>query len=140
MSDHFESYEIYISTIRDVLKQDPVRDLCIKFVEFLHQHPPDQYAMLSYIQIADLLGKKSVDDDVQRIITFLVSSNFYILDVRYLYIEGDKETQIENKDFENTIKTGVFIHPHTGEEVKAWQKSVFPYFVPSPRLFSLFKR
>lgn len=59
-----------------------------------------------------------------------------MLDARALFIDEDNsEYQIDLGDLEEARRTGVFIHPGTGEVVPEFEGMTMPYFIPSKFFF-----
>lgn len=118
---------------------DSVKQLCLMLIHYMREQPNENLQMLTYRNIGQILNISPLNEDVLRAITILVSSNIHALEMHFLFIDQrfDSEYEIDNQNIEEAKRTGIFVHPITGEEIRDYESKIAPFFVPSQKFIQL---
>jgi len=109
--------------------------LSLRIIDFLTSVPSEQLSMLTFGNLCRVVGKPEPDKDLLTAINILVSSKVQVLETHMLFIDDNKdEHEIDLKDLQETRRSGVFIHPRTGEMINNFEAHFVPFFVPSQSL------
>lgn len=122
--------------VRAVWAQMPAAELALRLVDFIHRLPADQTAMLTYPTLLRAVGKPGVDEELFAAINLLVSSRIAALELNGLFVDDDREIPLTAEIITAARKSGVFIHPDTGELVPNFESKIIPFFVPSARFWA----
>ena len=113
----------------------PAADLCVRILDFMMSVPTDQLQMLTFRELTDATGQGNVTPDLITALSILKEMS--LLDARALFVDYDEtEYELEPSELFEAQVSGILIHPHTGEEVKNYQKRVIPFFTPSDKFRS----
>lgn len=124
--------------IRKELKErwsaSPVLTLCLKIVDFVASLPPDEARFLTFKTIIHGAQKTAVDDDLLVALNILANTRIAALDAHAMLVDEDQEEhEIAPNDFAEAQRSGLLIHPETGEPVLDFEQRVYPFFVPTER-------
>ncbi|OYR13031.1 hypothetical protein CEV31_3525 [Brucella thiophenivorans] len=82
-----------------------------------------------------MLERPSIDLEVLGAVNILTNSSFALFDTHAMFVdEYDSEYPISLKQLNDAKRTGIFIHPDTGEDVPNFADRIFPIFSASARL------
>ncbi|HEX6000619.1 MAG TPA: hypothetical protein VFZ16_14675 [Hyphomicrobiaceae bacterium] len=98
---------------------------------FVHHFDPAELAgrQYTFAQVASMLGKEGVDEDVVLASNYLVSSG--IFDVVYLFVDEDGALNEVFRPAEiiEARKHNCLPHPRTGDCVPEFERRLIPVFV-----------
>lgn len=105
---------------------------CRVVAKYLEATSPKKLRMISFVTLAQILGKASVDDDVVRIATILSTSACHLLRKKWMFldVETGDEYELAGDDVKAVMSEGQFAHPRTGELVKDAARQIYPFFEP----------
>jgi hypothetical protein len=136
-----EKFEDLEDEIKRKWSGDPVKQLCLRLIHYMREQPNENLQMLTYRNIGKILNTSPLNENVLRAITILVSSNIHALEMHFLFIDqrSNREYEVDNQDIEEAKRTGIFVHPITGEEIINYESKIAPFFVPSEKFIQLKK-
>ncbi|RVN00440.1 hypothetical protein CN120_23415 [Sinorhizobium meliloti] len=115
--------------------KEPVAQLCANIVDFISSLPADERRLFTYGSFMKATNRKATDEELLRAIAILVNSKVAALDTWALFTdEHGEEHEITPKDFSDIRRTGVLVHPESGELVTDFEDHIMPFFVPTERL------
>lgn len=87
--------------------------------------------MLTFADLVAVAGIKEADEQFIRALSIMVSS-IDALHTKYMLIDDKgEEFEIEDEIIADAQRSGVLIHPETGEAVTEYEKKLFPFFTAS---------
>jgi hypothetical protein len=102
----------------------------------------DNIGMLKHISFGSLkkvVGDAFDDGQVLSTISYLCGDRARVLRTAFEFIDGEDVTPhpVSDSEVMKARKTGIFIHPLTGEPVDQFESKIFIYFEPSEFIQSL---
>jgi hypothetical protein len=114
--------------------EDAVLPVCVRIIEFVAELPSDQRVMLTFRSLCEATKKDSVDDELLRALTILISSRIAALTAWGLLVDDDETEYVIDPDTLATARReGLLVHPETGEAVSEFEARVMPFFAASKR-------
>lgn len=118
--------------------EHPACRLCIKIIEHMNALPADELAMLTFADLKDASGEQEFSQRIVDAAALLSSTSIHALDTHLLFIDDEEnEIEIDKADLATARRSGVFIHPKTGDPVCDFESKIIPFFVASKRFLSL---
>ncbi|QKV19476.1 hypothetical protein [Oricola thermophila] len=115
-------------------------EICVQILEYFENLPPKELNFLTFRTLRTAANRDSIDDELLFAINILSNSNPPLLELHTLFIdENDEEFEIDPKEIGEAKKTGIFIHPDTGEPVNDYENYIIPFFSPTKRLIAELK-
>lgn len=107
-----------------------------RFISYLENAPAQKLQMLTYSDVASILGKQSVDNEVLQTIAILTSSTCHVLDSKLLFIDRDTGEEFELNDDQARLAVlkDEFAHPEKGTLVPNFKKMLHPFFTLTSEL------
>lgn len=105
---------------------------CRAVAKYMEDTTSEKLRMISFVTLAQILGKTSVDEDVLRIATILSTSACHLLRKKWMFLdpETDEEYELTSEEVKALMSDGEFAHPNTGELIKDAGKQIYPFFEP----------
>lgn len=110
---------------------------CAQIIDFLSSHDRDRLRFITYSTLCAACGISAPNRELIVAVAILTASKIHLLEPRALFSFDDEEVEIDPSALTDAERTGLFIHPHTGEEVQDFQDHIIPFFVPSPQFWEL---
>ncbi len=106
---------------------------CRAVAEYLEATSPEKLKMISFVTLAQILGKTSIDDDVVRIATILSTSACHLLRKKWMFldVETGDEYELAGEEVKALMLDGQFTHPETGKLVEDAGSQIYPFFEPA---------
>jgi hypothetical protein len=112
----------------------PAGSVSVRIIDYIAKLPPSNRHMLTYRTFLAAAGKSNVDDDLLAAINILVSSPISVFDAHGLFIDDDdSEFELTPEELLETSRSGIFIHPESGEKVPDYRDRIVPFFTPTSR-------
>src|SRR4051812_19587219 len=96
----------------------PACRLCINIIEYLGALSADELAMLTFTDLKDASGEREFTQRIVDAVALLSSTSIHALDTHLLFIDDEEnEIEIDKADLAHARRSGVFVHPKTGDSV-----------------------
>jgi len=116
----------------------PACRLCINIIEYLGALSADELAMLTFTDLKEASGEREFSQRIVDAVALLSGASIHALDTHLLFIDEEKnEIEIDKADLASARRSGVFVHPKTGDAVADFESKIIPFFVASKRFLSL---
>ena len=110
----------------------PVGSVCLDIIDFLASKPVDQLRFLTFMTLSQAAGRKTIDLEVVAAINLLTGSRLTVLEPHAMLVdEDDTEHELTTEEFAEARRTGLLIHPETGDPVPDFESHVIPFFTPT---------
>ncbi|KVL90751.1 MULTISPECIES: hypothetical protein [Burkholderia cepacia complex] len=119
--------------VRDVWHDSAEATLCLALVDLLAKHR-DAIERVSFGLIDQVAREHQIDDQavVAGAVQYLIGHDLHLLDPIYEYIDDDDHVYVvRSREMNQTLSTGAFHHPLTGEIDPDYESKVFLSFSPS---------
>lgn len=105
---------------------------CRVVAKYLEATSPEKLRMISFVTLAQILGKTTVDDDVVRIAAILSTSACHLLRKKWIFldVETGDEHELAAEQVAALISEGQLAHPETGKLVENAGRHIYPFFEP----------
>ena len=112
----------------------PAAPLCVRIIDYIAGLPQSNRQMLTYRTLLAAAGKSTIDDDLLAAVNILVNSPVAIFDAHGLFVDDDdSEFELTPDELLAASRSGIFIHPESGESVPDCNEKIIPFFTPSTR-------
>lgn len=128
-----------IARIQTDLERLPqVRSACVAIVNFLSSGEHNHIQRVTFGQLSRIAGLAEIAD-ILPAVEYLSGGRLHLLDPRFEFIdvENDLVEEVSRDEVARARQGAVFYHPHTGEPVANFEKSLFMFFVLSDDALSL---
>jgi len=120
---------------------NPQSEICIAILGYLLRVPTNNLQHITYGSFRKVIGTNYSDNDLIQAIQYLCGDYINLLEAKFELIENDDNIfALSDDEVSLAQKTGMLIHPDTGEVVNNFKEKVFMYFKPSPRINLLFSK
>lgn len=112
-----------------------IGSVCLDIIDFVASKPLDQLRFLTFTTLSQVAGRAKVDVDVIAAVNLLTSSRLAVLEPHAMLVDDDDtEHELSPEEFAEARRTGLLIHPETGEQVPDFESHVIPFFTPTEEL------
>lgn len=128
-----------IARIQEDLGRSPeVRGACVAIVDFLSSGEHGHIERVTFGQLSRIAGLDDIAD-VLPAVEYLSGGRLHLFEPRFEFIdtETDLVEEVSRDEVARARQDAVFYHPHTGEPVANFEKSLFMFFVLSEDGLSL---
>lgn len=124
----------------EILKEwdsNSAAEVCVSILNYFENLKPEELGFLTFKTLRKAANRERVDEDLLFAINILSSSKSPLLELRTLFIDDDEsEFEIDPSEINEAQRTGVFIHPNSGEPVEDYEKHIIPFYSPTERLIA----
>ena len=107
---------------------DPAYPSCMKILKFIAQNEPQKSAMLTYQDVAQIVGDPRFSDETERALT-LLTSRFRVLALHFVFIDDEGERHyLDDDEASAFVQEGTYADPESGREIADPAAHLFPYY------------
>lgn len=119
-----------IEALEKYWASDAAIDSCRRLVAYISRTPTEDMRVMTYRNIADILGKTIVDDELLRALAILTNSPVRLLEARSFFTDKNdgREFDLSPEETATALRRGAVVHPETGELVPDAKKNLVPFF------------
>lgn len=126
-----------IDLIRNDLGNGSLCQIGLRILEYLTSVPVTSLEHISYGSLKKVVGGPFEDIEILQTIQYFCGDRVHLLSSKFEFIENDDISPISDLEVLEARKTGIFIHPKTGEPIDNFEDKVFIYFQPTDLVKSL---
>ncbi|BDA76001.1 hypothetical protein CAL7716_101670 (plasmid) [Calothrix sp. PCC 7716] len=111
---------------------NPESEICIALLNYLLRIPMDRSCHITFGSLKIAINNEHTDVELLKAVQYLCGDRTKLLEVNFELIENEENIfSLSKSDVAAARKTGMLIHPETGEIIEDFEEKVFMYFEPS---------
>lgn len=126
--------QLFADRIREDWGDSLEAEICIKILNHLYQFGIENTYQISFEGFKLLIDRTDANAELLKAIQYLCGDRVNLLTASFNFAVQESWITIPKTDIKEALKTGVFLHPQTGEVIKDFEQKVFLTFEPSENL------
>ncbi|PZD71055.1 hypothetical protein C1752_08258 [Acaryochloris thomasi RCC1774] len=125
------SKQLLISKIFRDWGDSPQSEICISILEYLIKNRNNVLSHITFGSLKNIAKNDFCAAEILEATQYLCGERVKLLEQKFELIQDGENFDLSNDEVMTARKSGILIHPETGEEIHDFEDQVFIYFVPS---------
>ncbi|MHC2106467.1 hypothetical protein [Methylobacterium sp. CM6246] len=115
------------------LRDEVLKATCLRIIDLLTSTPDEELSLITFQTFANYLNLNEIDDNILRALTLLRGCKPPALELRYMFIEGEEEYEVDTEAALEAISVG-YLFDRNDHKIDNADEKLYPFFCISDGL------